>query len=80
MSRTLLAHIVAGGDVDIREGVEEQEDDADDCEGSFVVDGIVDSADDMRNLEACQVLDGGYTRRRWVDFSLSNCFLYRSCC
>ena len=47
MSRTVLAHIIAGDDVDIREGVEEQEDDADDCEGGFVVDGIVDSADDM---------------------------------
>ena len=38
---------MAGDGVVIREGVEEQEDDVDDCEGGFVVDGIVDSADDM---------------------------------
>ena len=47
MCRIVLSHMVAGDDVDIREGVEEQEDDADDCEGGFVVDGIVDSADGM---------------------------------
>ena len=42
MSRSVL---VAGDDVDIREGVEEQEEDADDCEGGFVVDDIVASGD-----------------------------------
>ena len=47
MCRIVLSHLVAGDDVDIGECVEEQEDDADDCEGDFVVDGVVDSADDI---------------------------------
>ena len=38
---------MVGDGVVIGEGVEEQEDDADDCEGGFVVDDIVNSADDI---------------------------------
>ena len=36
---------MVGDGVVIGEGVEEQEDDVDDCEGGFVVDDIVDSGD-----------------------------------
>ena len=46
----MLPHIVAGDGVVIREGVEEQEEDANDCEGGFVVDDIVDSADDIEEF------------------------------
>ena len=40
---------MVGDGVVIGEGVEEQEDDVDDCEGGFVVDDIVDSADDIED-------------------------------
>jgi hypothetical protein len=55
MSRVVLSHLAEGDDVDIGECVEEQEDDAVDCESEFVVDDIVtfvDGIDDSGDL-AC---------------------------
>ena len=45
MCCVVLLHLVEGDDVDIKECVEEQEDDAVDCESEFVVDDIVTFVD-----------------------------------
>ena len=49
MCRIVLSHLVAGDDVDIGECVEEQENDADECEGDFVVDDIATSVDGIEH-------------------------------
>ena len=51
MCRVVLLHLVEGDDVDIKECVEELEDDVVDCEGEFVVDDIVTFVDGIEDSE-----------------------------
>ena len=60
MCRVVLFHLVEGDDVDIKECVEELEDDAVGCEGDSAVDDIVTFVDDIED-------SGGLARSIWLN-------------